>query len=191
MKCAEANKVDLVDYLCSFGFIPAKTISYDCWYLSPFRNEKEASFKLNKTKNVWYDYGAGKGGSVIDFVTFYFNCNVSSTLQKISSHQQTQHKQFISTQMLGSVIFPEVSETELFDQKQTPEQQIKQTFGITKQYEERPPFHLPENSLINHEDAAETAIQIIAAKKPVTDLKLCRYLKGKKNRQKHCRQILL
>ena len=40
----------------------------------------------------------------------------------------------------------------------------------------RPPFHLHENSLIDIKDTAETAIQIIAAKKPVTNPALCRYL---------------
>ncbi len=180
MKCAEANKVDLVDYLCSFGFIPAKTISYDCWYLSPFRNEKEASFKVNKTKNVWYGHGAGKGGSVVDFVTSYFNCNVLSALQKLSYYQQTLQKQFISTEMPISVIFPKVSEPELFDQQLTPDQQIKQGINTTTQHEERPPFHLYNNSLINHKDATETAIEIIAAKKPITKPMLCRYLREKR-----------
>jgi len=30
------------------------------WYLSPLREEKEASFKVNRKKNVWYDHGIGK-----------------------------------------------------------------------------------------------------------------------------------
>ncbi|MEP6683595.1 MAG: toprim domain-containing protein [Parafilimonas sp.] len=47
-------------------------------------------------------------------------------------------------------------------------------------HEEESPFHLHENSLINHKDAAETAIEIIAAKKPITHLMLCRYLKERR-----------
>ena len=43
-----------------------------------------------------------------------------------------------------------------------------------------PPFHLHENSLIDVKNAAETAIQIIAAKKPVTNPALCRYLHEKR-----------
>jgi hypothetical protein len=43
-----------------------------------------------------------------------------------------------------------------------------------------PPFHLHENSFINVTNAAETAIQIIAAKKPVTNPALCRYLHEKR-----------
>jgi hypothetical protein len=44
----------------------------------------------------------------------------------------------------------------------------------------RTPFHLHENSLIDTKNAAETAIQIIAAKKPVTNPALCRYLLQKR-----------
>ena len=38
--------------------LPAKKINNnDYWYLSPLRNEKEASFKINRSKNTWYDHG--------------------------------------------------------------------------------------------------------------------------------------
>jgi hypothetical protein len=35
------------------------------WYLSPFRNEATPSFKVNQSANLWYDFGEGKGGTVI------------------------------------------------------------------------------------------------------------------------------
>src|SRR5439155_23004922 len=47
--------------------------------------EKEASFKVNRQKNVWYDHGLGKGGNMVEFAVQFFNCNVSEALQKISS----------------------------------------------------------------------------------------------------------
>ncbi len=60
MNCDEANQIDLVDYLSSLGNEPAKIRGNDYWYLSPLRQEKEASFKVNKNKNVWYDHGIAK-----------------------------------------------------------------------------------------------------------------------------------
>ena len=84
MNCGQANQMDLVDYLYTLGFNPRKIRREDHWYLSPFRDEKEASFKINKTKNVWYDYGLGKGGNLVDFVTEFYRYNVSEALQKIS-----------------------------------------------------------------------------------------------------------
>ena len=41
----------------------------------------------------------------------------------------------------------------------------------------QPRFQLHENSLLNHEDARESGIRIIAAKQPVEDLMLCSYVK--------------
>jgi len=88
MNCEQANQIDLVDYLHALGYDPSKIRRDDYWYLSPLRNEKEASFKINKIKNVWYDHGLGKGGSLVDFAKEYFRCNVSEALQKIVSFQQ-------------------------------------------------------------------------------------------------------
>src|SRR6185312_1567633 len=56
-----------------------------------------------------------------------------------------------------------------------------------------PPFHLQENSLIIYKDARETAIKIIAAKQPIVDLWLCRYLKQRRIEEftanKYCYEV--
>ncbi len=76
MNCDEANQIDMTDYLSSLGYEPTKIRGNDYWYLSPFRQEKEASFKINRCKNIWYDRGLAKGGNVIDFVTEHYRYNV-------------------------------------------------------------------------------------------------------------------
>ena len=92
MNCEQANQIDLVDYLYLLGYQAHKIRSQDYWYLSPLREEKKASFKVNRKKNVWYDHGFGKGRNVIEFAVQFFNCNVSEALLKISSsHQQKNH----------------------------------------------------------------------------------------------------
>ncbi|MEJ7671714.1 MAG: toprim domain-containing protein [Chitinophagaceae bacterium] len=141
MNCEEANQIDLVNYLSSIGHEPAKIRGNDYWYISPLRQEKEASFKVNKNKNVWYDHGIAKGGNLVDFATEYYRCNVSEALQKIS----------------------------LFHPQKFVENIV-----------ERPPVHLHQHSVRNEEVAGETAIKIIAAKKPITDLMLCSYLRKRK-----------
>jgi len=166
---------------------PTKIRSNNYWYLSPLRNEKEASFKIDRNKNLWYDHGAGKGGTVVDFVMQYLNCDISRALQKLSSYQQVPQKRFISAETPGSIILPEVHQQELF----VGNNNIVNTENSNQQ---RPPFHLHENSLINHKDAAETAIEIIAAKKPITDPLLCRYLKQRKidknTADKYCNEVI-
>lgn len=89
MNCAAANQVDMVEWLSGQGYQPQKIRGADHWYLSPFRNENEASFKVNNSKNVWYDHGLGKGGQLVDFVMELYHCNTSEALQKIAPfHQQ-------------------------------------------------------------------------------------------------------
>ena len=89
----EAKNIDLVNYLSTLGFEPSKIRNNDYWYLSPLRNEKEASFKINRRLNRWYDHGLGKGGNLIDFGILYFNCSINELLQNLSDnfsfHQPT------------------------------------------------------------------------------------------------------
>lgn len=46
MTCADAKKIDLVDYLASLGYHPQKVSPPDYWYLSPFRDEKTLPLRL-------------------------------------------------------------------------------------------------------------------------------------------------
>ena len=36
--------------------------------LSPFTNEKSASFMVSPEKQIWHDFSSGKGGNVFSFV---------------------------------------------------------------------------------------------------------------------------
>jgi CHC2 zinc finger len=89
ISCAEANQVDLVDYLMKLGYSPQKIRNNDYWYLSPFREEKTASFKVNRKMNAWYDYAIGKGGRLVDFGILYHRCTVKEFLEKMSNEKDT------------------------------------------------------------------------------------------------------
>ncbi len=80
----EVKNTDIVDYLSSLGYNPSKVSRNDYWYLSPFRNEKVPSFKVNRNINRWYDFGEGKGGNIVDFGILYHKCSVSELLKKMS-----------------------------------------------------------------------------------------------------------
>lgn len=80
----EARQIDIIDYLSKLGYAPAKVRNCDYWYLSPLRDEKTPSFKVNKKLNRWYDHGLGKGGNMIDFAIQFHNCTVGELLQKLS-----------------------------------------------------------------------------------------------------------
>src|SRR5688572_33253369 len=81
----EARQIDMIDYLSKLGYQPAKIRNYDHWYLSPLREERTPSFKVNKKLNRWYDHGLGKGGNMIDFAVQYHNCTVSELLRQLSN----------------------------------------------------------------------------------------------------------
>lgn len=83
---AKAKQIDLVDYLSALGHRPQKVRNSDYWYLSPLRTEKTPSFKVNQTRNVWYDRCIGKGGNTINSGILYFNCTVSDLLQHLSQY---------------------------------------------------------------------------------------------------------
>ncbi len=83
--CAQANEFDLVDYLKNLGHQPQKVRGDDYWYLSPLRQERTPSFKVNRKANVWYDHGIGKGGRLVDFGVLFYGCSVKEFLQKLEA----------------------------------------------------------------------------------------------------------
>jgi hypothetical protein len=82
--CKEASELDLVQLLKSLGHEPTKIRNQDYWFRSPFREEKTASFKVNRNRNIWFDFAEGVGGDLIDFGVRYFNCSVSKLLEYLS-----------------------------------------------------------------------------------------------------------
>jgi len=91
---SEAKKMGMVTFLSSLGFEPVKIRGNDYWYLSPLRDEKTPSFKVNRKLNRWYDHGIGKGGNLLDFAILYHGCSIAELLNKWTHHfsfQQPTH----------------------------------------------------------------------------------------------------
>ena len=65
MTIEESKNIKLADYLHSLGYNPIKQQGNSLWYKSPLREEQEPSFKVNTDRNLWYDFGAGKGGNIL------------------------------------------------------------------------------------------------------------------------------
>ncbi len=68
MNIIEAKQIRIVDYLQQLGHVPIKTRSGQYWYLSPLRDERTPSFKVNDRLNEWYDFGLSEGGGIIELV---------------------------------------------------------------------------------------------------------------------------
>ena len=80
INCKKARNLCLLQVLEKLEHFPKKESEKEAWFLSPFRSETQASFKVSKLKNRWYDHGLGIGGNVIDLIIQILNCTVKEAL---------------------------------------------------------------------------------------------------------------
>ena len=80
MNCKQFNSISLEEVLLSLGHLPTKQNEKEAWYLNPFANESQASFKLNKNLNIWYLHSEGIGGNNTDFMKKYLNASIKDVL---------------------------------------------------------------------------------------------------------------
>ena len=68
MTIDEIKSVSIIQFLETQGYHKSHVLKGNYWYLSPFRSEQSPSFNVNPVKNLWYDYGEGQGGNIINLV---------------------------------------------------------------------------------------------------------------------------
>ena len=81
LSCEKARNICIVKSLAKLGHFPSRTTEKEAWFLSPLRSETQASFKVSKQLNRWYDFGIGEGGNVIDLICLIENCEVKEALR--------------------------------------------------------------------------------------------------------------
>jgi len=106
INCNEARRMDIVTYLESLFIKPEKVNGNEYWYLSPLRDEKTPSFKINRKLNVWYDHGLGKGGNLIDLGILLHHCSVQELLEKLNTREQffSFHQQAMPLQKSEEIV---------------------------------------------------------------------------------------
>ena len=77
--------IPIRDYLAQRGIVPKQENTRYGFYLSPLREEQDASFKVDYTQNLWYDFGLGRGGSIIDLVMEVEKCNFQQAVERLQS----------------------------------------------------------------------------------------------------------
>ena len=60
------REIPIADFLSAIGILPQKQKGGILWYNAPYRTERTPSFKVDTNKNVWFDFGIGKGGDIFD-----------------------------------------------------------------------------------------------------------------------------
>ncbi|HBO06108.1 MAG TPA: DNA primase [Parabacteroides merdae] len=66
MDARQMREIPIADFLNVMGIHPSKQRGNVLWYSSPYRTERTPSFKVDTAKNVWFDFGIGKGGDIFD-----------------------------------------------------------------------------------------------------------------------------
>ena len=85
MNTNEAKRIRIEEYLHTLGYNPVRRQGDSLWYKSPFRDEQEPSFKVNMERNLWYDFGAGRGGNIIALAReLYASDSLRSLLARIA-----------------------------------------------------------------------------------------------------------
>lgn len=85
MNIAQARDISIVEILQNLGYEHISTNGKESWFLSPFRSENSASFKLNLKLNRWFDHGEQIGGNVVDLIVKLKKCTVSEALKYLQS----------------------------------------------------------------------------------------------------------
>ena len=83
--CESARNICIVKTLAKLGHFPSRTTEKEAWFLSPLRSETQASFNVSLIKNLWYDFGIGKGGSIIDLIMVMKSCSVKEALDYLQA----------------------------------------------------------------------------------------------------------
>lgn len=66
MDVRQMREIPIADFLNAMGIYPTKEKGNVLWYSAPYRMERRPSFKVDINRNVWFDFGTGKGGDIFD-----------------------------------------------------------------------------------------------------------------------------
>ena len=80
------KRYPIVEYLERKGIKPVRRTPSYALYRSPLREETHPSFKVDTEKNLWIDYGEGRGGSIIDLCMRMEGCTLSEAIRRLGQN---------------------------------------------------------------------------------------------------------
>lgn len=93
MTLEDIKKISIREYLGQIGISPAKeNVRYGIYH-SPFREDRDASMKVDYNQNLWIDYGTGEGGSIIDLVMRINKVSKNEVITSLSQYDITTVQQ--------------------------------------------------------------------------------------------------
>lgn len=81
--------IPIADYLHACGIEPAKRYNGYALYHAPYREDPNASLKVDFRQNLWHDYGTSQGGSIIDLVMKMRGCSAYEAMAYLTEGKAT------------------------------------------------------------------------------------------------------
>jgi DNA primase len=103
------KNISIKGFLAGRGIVPKQERGGYGMYLSPLREERTPSFKVDYGQNLWYDFGLGDGGSIIDLVARMDGCTVGEAIRRLEND------------VPGANSFPSHRDTPVLAQRAEPE----------------------------------------------------------------------
>jgi len=82
--------IDIAEYISQYCDLSEK--GDELWGLSPFKDENTPSFSVCPDKGCWYDFSAGFGGNLIDFVMRYHQVGLSRAVHLLKQYAHITDK---------------------------------------------------------------------------------------------------
>ncbi|MBB6276330.1 hypothetical protein FHS80_001445, partial [Porphyromonas circumdentaria] len=83
------KEIPIGDYLHACGIEPAKRYNGYALYHAPYREDPNASLKVDFRQNLWHDYGTSQGGSIIDLVMRMQGCSAYEAMAHLTERKAT------------------------------------------------------------------------------------------------------
>jgi len=86
------RQIPLADFLARLGHEPVRRSGNELWYIAPYRGEHTPSFRVNVAKQLWYDFGLGKGGDIFTLAGEFIGS--SNFMEQVKFIAETAHVPF-------------------------------------------------------------------------------------------------
>ena len=86
----DLKNISIRDFLARRGIQPKYERNGYGMYLSPLREERTPSFKVDYVRNLWYDFGLGEGGTLLTLVMRLERCDRYAAIRILSNGEIRQ-----------------------------------------------------------------------------------------------------
>lgn len=84
----DLKNISIRQFLARRGILPKYERNGYGMYLSPLRDEHTPSFKVDYVQNLWYDFGLGKGGTLLTLVMRLERCDSREAVRRLQNGEK-------------------------------------------------------------------------------------------------------